>query len=316
MELIPVDLQRQDSGYREQLCRRLEEGNILLVDPTTFAPGQDDAAFLREQRQTASASHKNIAYKPHLDKVTGVNTESAQDADRTRRIISEYSRGALSLMEQLFPGYAPYWRIDYASFRPVEEQGRDLPNRHRNDLMHVDAFPTRPTHGGRILRLFTNIHPNRDRVWGTAESFEAIAEKHAVRAGLKTVTQWHANARRGLMGIGRKVGLKLPDRSAYDEFMLRFHHYLKADQDFQQNGQCHTAVFPPGASWITFTDQVAHKALSGQYALEQTCIVPFGAMLQPEYAPVTVLERISGTRLIVPRPLAQEAADVSGRVPA
>src|SRR4051794_32886205 len=98
MELIPVDLVRTESSYRENLCRRLEEGNILLVNPTEFAPNDEDGEFLRQQRQTASASHKNIAYKPHLDKVTGVDRESVQNADRTRRIISEYSRGALKLM--------------------------------------------------------------------------------------------------------------------------------------------------------------------------------------------------------------------------
>ena len=106
MELIPVDLDRQERGYREQLCRDLEEGNILLLDPSPFAPSEEDAEFLREQRQTASASHKNIAYKPHLDKVTGVNKETAQSEERTRRIISEYSRGALGTMSGLFPNYA------------------------------------------------------------------------------------------------------------------------------------------------------------------------------------------------------------------
>jgi len=314
MKLIPVDLNRDDPSYREQLCRKLEEGNILLLDPTPFAPNAEDGAFLREQKQTASASHKNIAYKPHLDKVTGVNKDSADRAERTRQIISEYSRGALRVMGEMFPNYARYWKIDYASFRPVEEQGRDLPIRHRNDLMHIDAFPTRPTHGDRILRLFTNIHPTRDRVWGTADAFQAIAETHALPAGLKDVTAWTAAVRRGLMGVGHKIGLKVPDRSAYDEFMLMFHNYLKADEEFQQTGQKHTAAFPPGASWITFTDQVAHKALSGQYALEQTCIVPFGVMLEPEFAPVSVLERIAGAPLIVRRPLSETTSEATERV--
>jgi len=314
MDLIPIELDRSDSSYCEQLCRKLEQGNILLLDPTQFAPSGDDGAFLREQRQTASASHKNIAYKPHIDKVTGVDKESAQNADRMRRIISQYSRGALNLMTTLFPAYSKYWHIDYASFRPLEEQGRDLPIRHRNDLMHIDAFPTRPTHGGRILRLFTNIHPSRDRVWGTAESFDVIAERHAIQAGLKQVTSWPFSLKRGAMAVGNKLGLKVPDRSAYDEFMLRFHNYLKADEEFQKNGQTQTAAFPPGASWITFTDQVAHKALSGQYALEQTCIVPYAAMLLPDHAPVAVLERIAGTRLITPKPLAPVSGEVSERV--
>ena len=301
MELISVDLANQDPGYREQLCRRLEEGNILLLNPTPFAPNDADSAFLREQRQTAKASHKNIAYKPHLSSLTGVDDESAHNAERTRQIISEYSSGALATLEALFPTYCRNWRVDYASFRPVEEQGRNLAIRHRNDLMHVDAFPTRPTHGGRILRLFTNIHPTRDRVWGTADAFGVIAGQHAVDAGLNSVTKWPATFRRALMRCAAGVGLKVPDRSAYDEFMLRFHHYLKADEEFQKNGQKHTATFPPGASWITFTDQVAHKALSGQYALEQTCIVPFSAMLEPANAPVAILEQIAGTRLTNPR---------------
>ena len=314
MELIPVELDRHERSYREELCRNLEEGNILMLDPTPFSPSETDSAFLREQRQTASASHKNIAYKPHLDKVTGVNKEFAQSEERTRRIIAEYSRGALTTMSRLFPNYAQYWRVDYASFRPVEEQGRDLPIRHRNDLMHIDAFPTRPTHGDRILRLFTNIHPTRARVWGTADNFQVIAEQYAVKAGLKDVTGFVSSVRRGFLGFGRRVGLKVPDRSPYDDFMLRFHHFLKADDQFQASGQRHTATFPPGASWITFTDQVAHKALSGQYALEQTCIVPFSMMLEPEFAPVTVLERIAGTPLIVRRPLDVAAGDVAERV--
>jgi hypothetical protein len=180
--------------------------------------------------------------------------------------------------------------------------------------MHVDAFPTRPTHGGRILRLFTNIHPTRDRVWGTADPFEKIAERHAVAAGLMEVSGWPSSLRRNIMSAANKMGFKAPDRSAYDDFMLRFHHYLKADAEFQATGQRQTATFPPGASWITFTDQVAHRALSGQYALEQTCIVPFGAMLQPEYSPVTVLERIAGTRLVVPERLVLAASEVTERV--
>jgi|SRR5579872_3698149 len=314
MELISVDLERRDPAYHDRICHSLEEGNILLVNPSPFAPAEPDAAFLRDQRQSASASHKNIAYKPHLDKVTGVSKDSVEAAERTRRIIAEYSRGALSMLGRLFPNYAKYWRVDYASFRPVEEQGRNLPMRHRNDLMHIDAFPTRPTHGDRILRMFTNIHPSRDRVWGTSDTFDAIAERYAVQAGLKDVTGLTASVKRGIMGIGRKVGLKVPDRSPYDDFMLRFHHFLKADAQFQANGQMHTAAFAPGASWITFTDQVAHKALSGQYALEQTCIVPFGAMLAPEYAPVTVLERIAGVPLIVRRPLGASPQDSTERV--
>ena len=73
----------------------------------------------------------------------------------------------------------PHWSLDYASYRPEEEQSRDLSLHKRNDLLHVDAFPSRPTRGGRILRCFTNINPTRTRNWLTTDRFPALAEKFA-----------------------------------------------------------------------------------------------------------------------------------------
>jgi len=46
------------------------------------------------------------------------------------------------------------WKVDYASFRSIEERGRELPLTKRNDLLHVDAFPTRPVYGDLISALF------------------------------------------------------------------------------------------------------------------------------------------------------------------
>jgi hypothetical protein len=316
MELLQVDLNKNDVEYSDWLCRRLEQGNILLLPTTPFLPTEEECAFLRGQKQTDRGSHKNIAYKPHLHKVTGADTSDAANAERMRSILAQYSEGALECLGRLFPNYARLWRVDYASFRPVEEQGRKLPVRHRNDLMHLDAFPTRPTHGGRILRAFTNIHPTRERVWGTAEPFEELARLYAVDAGLNRVASPIAGLRRRAALAGRLVGLRVPDRSAYDEFMLRFHHYLKTNEEFQRSGQRHTAAFPSGSTWISFTDLVAHKALSGQYAMEQTCIVPYQAMLQPELAPVSVLERLAGRPLVSPDALNPPAPDEAGRVPA
>ena len=316
MELIRVELNRQDTEYSGWLCRKLEQGDILLLPTTPFLPTEAECAFLRGQKQTDQGSHKNIAYKPHLHKVTGADTSDAANAEQMRTILARYSEGALECLSRLLPAYAHLWRVDYASFRPVEEQGRKLSVRHRNDLMHLDAFPTRPTLGGRILRAFTNIHPSRERVWGTADPFEELARRYAVDAGLNRVVGPLASLRRRASQAGRLVGLRVPERSAYDEFMLRFHHYLKTNEEFQRTGQRHTAAFPSGSTWISFTDLVAHKALSGQYAMEQTCIVPYQAMLLPELAPVSVLERIAGRPLVSPNALKAGTADEGDRIPA
>ena len=67
----------------------------------------------------------------------------------------------------------------------LEEQGRTLPMLSRNDLIHVDAFPSRSARDRRILRFFTNLHISKPRVWLTSESFERLATQTALDAGLE-----------------------------------------------------------------------------------------------------------------------------------
>ncbi len=297
MQVVQIDEEAMGEEYGREMCRSLEQGNILVLHNSPFAPPPEDAELLRSQKQSASSAFKNIAYKPHINKTTGISDEKGMDAEAVHRILSAYSEGALKFLEALLPAYSTLWKVDYATFRPVEEQGRDLPINRRNDLMHVDAFPTRPTHGGRILRLFTNIHPDKPRVWVTSWPFEELIKRYAQDAGLDEVLKMPASLRRSAAGFAHKLGLKVPDNTAYDDFMLRFHQYLKANQSFQNEGKVDQTAFPPNCSWITFTDSIAHAVCSGQYALEQTCIVPRRAMLQPDMAPVAKLEKAAGRRL-------------------
>ena len=95
-----------------------------------------------------------------------------------------------------------------------------------------------------------------------------------------------------------RCGIKMPLRSPYDDFMLRMHNYLKENGEFQKNCPKDTWEFPPGSCWAVFTDQVSHAALAGQYALEQTFNIPRGALLCPEKAPVSILERLTGQNMV------------------
>ena len=75
------------------------------------------------------------------------------------------------------------WKVDYASFRSIEERGRDLPLKKRNDLLHVDAFPTRPVFGDLILRCFTNVNPEQSREWMTSDPFGELAPQRSRKGG-------------------------------------------------------------------------------------------------------------------------------------
>jgi hypothetical protein len=49
---------------------------------------------------------------------------------------------------------------------------------------------------------------------------------------------------------------------------------------------------------VAFTDQVSHAASAGQYQFEQTFLLPLEAMHSPSQAPLRVLERLKGRRLL------------------
>ncbi len=295
--IVTVDEPGAPSAGRELTYRQaLEEGRILLFPRTPFELPEADRAFLLTQRQTDAAYHKNIAYRPGPDRVTGFVTGRSGDADTLRRVLRDYSRRVVAFAAALLPTYARAWRVDFASFRPQEEAGRRLAVRARNDLLHVDAFPTRPSRGDRILRVFTNIHPTSPRVWQTGESFEELAERFAVPSGLLTRTRRQTLLRRARRLL-RAVGLPVAPRPPYDEFMLAFHHFLKENRAYQDGARKTTLAFPPGSTWIVFTDMVSHAVLSGQYALEQTFIVARESLALPPKAPIAILERLAGTDL-------------------
>jgi hypothetical protein len=299
MEFITVDrwpnLEHVD--YRIDL----EKGNVLFFPTCPFPFPEDQKEFLRNINFAGGAIHKNVAYRPASDRVTGVQL----DAPKTERLLSimrDFSNRIVHFTSELLPEYAPHWKLDYASFRPLEEENRDLPTNKRNDLIHTDAFPSRPTNGDLIMRVFMNIHPAKTRNWVTTDPFGDVASEHARRAGLDSIAAGANSPGGRFLNLSAKLlhGLGLPvvPRSAYDKFMLHFHEYLKRSDDFQRNSKKYAFNFPPGSVWLTFTDVLPHSVLSGQHALEQTFIIARKSMADPECAPVAILERLCGKQLL------------------
>jgi hypothetical protein len=280
-----------------QCCEQLEGGQVLFMDRIPYFFPQADREFLLSQRQSESRLHKNVSYRPLQDVLRGAAGD-AEEQKRLHDIMRRYSAEVAKFLGALLQPYAAHWALDYASYRPEEEQGRDLPVHKRNDLLHVDSFPTRPMHGRRILRCFSNINPTAARVWNTTDEFSALAEKYAADAGLAGFAAKGSPRSNPLVrNVKKMFGLKGVDHSAYDRFMLRFHDYLKEKTDFQENCRKVRIEFPPGSTWICFTDSVPHAVLSGQYALEQTFIIGLRGLVTPERAPIRVLEKIAGSPL-------------------
>jgi hypothetical protein len=286
----------QGPARDREVCRVLEEGNILLFQRTPFALAAEDREFLLRQRQTEAGYHKNIAYRPEGDRVTGVARQQAEDALELKRVLRDYSKTVVGLAAGVLSPYAGQWRLDYASFRPQEEAGRKLSRHARNDLLHVDSFPTRPTRGDRIFRVFTNINPAAPRVWRTGETFPELAERFAIASGLLERASRRGPGR-SVLSLLRSAGFPVSARPPYDEFMHRFHNFLKDNESYQGSARAQVVSFPPGSTWMVFTDMVTHAVLSGQFALEQTFLIARRSLTLPDRAPVSVLERLAGKTL-------------------
>lgn len=283
-------------------CAKLEAGGILYFPQTPVPVPLADLAFLLGRHPAGSKLHKNIAYKPNQDRLSGADRKSAglEELEQLQAIMRRFSAGVEGFLSRFLSPYGRRWRLDYASFRPFEEEGRDLPLHKRNDLLHTDAFPTRPTRGWRILRFFDNIHPSRSRDWVVGEPFGCVLDRFAP-ARLPVPKPDGA-----LLGAGklaaRAVGLGtvLPQlrRTPYDEFMIQLHNAMKEDSEFQLGCVREKFQFAPGSSWMVYTETVPHAVLAGQYALEQTFLVDPAAMVTPQSAPVRILEEMAGTRLV------------------
>jgi len=286
----------QREARSRSYCEMLERGQILFFREIPFHLPVEDREFLIAQPWAELRLHKNISYRPQEDILRGVAGDAAT-VERVHSILRNYAGQVIDFAAKFLVPYAGRWTLDFSSFRPFEEERRGLPLHKRNDLLHVDAFPSRPTRGARILRVFTNLNPAKARVWHTTGGFEALARQYAEDAGLRRIAE-ESYFSRTVQDWGEKLGFRGMGRTPYDMFMLRFHDYLKENAAFQQSCPKVRLEFPPGATWLVFTDAVAHAAMSGQYAIEQTFLIPPQALVAPQYAPFKILENIAGCPLL------------------
>jgi hypothetical protein len=272
-----------DTEMKARACSALEGGAVLFFPDLAFALDETEKQFL--DARVSDGKAKNIS----LDHQTGkmqASSLTGEKADQLAAMIERFGRQATGLVEALFP----YRNVERArtSYRPVEVKGRHYSKISDDRLLHIDAFPSRPMNGRRILRFFANVAPTSQRHWHVGEPFEDFA-----RAFLPRVhPHWP-----GKSWLYDRLGVTHGRRSRYDELMLSLHDAAKLDSNFQQTSPHQAVSFPPGSCWLVFTDMVLHAALGGEFALEQTFHLDVNELTEPERAPIRVLERLSGKTL-------------------
>ncbi|WP_207210816.1 Kdo hydroxylase family protein [Lichenibacterium minor] len=274
-----------DAAMKRDAVDGLERGDVVLLPNLPFALSPAEAALL--DPSSVKQGTKTVKYDPDTGRVWGY--AEGVDAAAVKSMMARYADYTRRLLDALIPTYGAALKIGNTSFRPVEAQGRDQSKRHDDTLLHVDAFPSRPSHGQRIMRVFTNVHPGaKPRVWRVGEPFETVAERFLPKIAAPIP---------GSAKLMKLVGITKSQRSAADHYMLQLHDRMKLDDEYQRTVPHRTVEFAPGSTWMVFTDQVSHAAMSGQHALEQTFTLEVDGMAHPEHAPVRVLERMKGKKL-------------------
>jgi len=275
-----------DAMQSARAVAALEDGRVLFFPFLQFAIEESEKKLL--SIETLEPGRKNISFDPESGICQGSRHDGAE-AGELAAMLQRFARQAEALVLALAPGYAGQLERARTSFRPAEIEDRASSVRKDDRLLHVDAFPTRPTRGKRILRVFSNIAPDgAERLWRIGEPFPEFAKKFFPRVGSPSPrTAW----------LMQQLGLTKGRRSAYDTIMLNLHDRMKEDRAYQSGAPAAEVSFPPGTSWIVFTDQVLHAALAGRFALEQTFHLPVAAMADSARAPISVLERLAGRAL-------------------
>ncbi|MEB5992260.1 MULTISPECIES: Kdo hydroxylase family protein [Serratia] len=286
--VLTLPLRQWAAAEASSAVSELEQGKVLFLPELAFTLSEQEMPLL--DPALVDPKRKNISYQPLSGKLTGVAV--AERRQQVQQLLERYYQSCRQLIAGLLPEYQEALHHPTGSLRlhPVSAWRATSSWRKDDSRLHVDAFPSRPNYGERILRIFTNINPHGEhRQWRVGEPFPELAQRFMPRlARYSAFSSW----------LQHRVRITKTRRSHYDHLMLQLHDAMKADGDYQQQGPQLALAFPPGSSWICFSDQTPHAAMGGQFMLEQTFLLPVNKMQDPQRSPLKVLEQLRGQPLI------------------
>lgn len=286
-QIVKIDATDWSNVQRhDEWTAAVESGKVLYFPQLAFQLTEQEKTLLRPDVRDPKTRNISLNVDGSIKGVAGDEATQQQVA----AMVGRFRDQATALIAGLFPDYMPVVRMAPTSYRPSQVETRAQSWRADDKRMHVDAFPSRPNYGERILRVFTNVNPEgQPRVWRVGESFTDVAKRFVPRA--KPYSAWQAKALE-LLHVTKSY------RSEYDHLMLQLHDGMKGDMDYQQNAPQETVPFAAGSTWVCFSDQAVHAVMSGQYMLEQTLFLPPGSEYNPAASPLSILSRLKGYPLV------------------
>lgn len=273
--------------FQEKAILALENGKAVFLPKLNFNLNHEELSFLAPK--IVDPKSKNISFDKKNDSLSGTICQG-EEAQKLKEMMKRYSLQTEKFMQALFPSYTKNLIQARTSFRPIEASGRVQSYKKDDTRLHVDAFPSKPTNGERIIRFFSNVNQEgKPRAWRLGEPFADVVQKIGPRTSKPIL---------GLRTLLQAFKITKSYRTLYDHYMLQIHDAMKADLDYQKLVSQKDVFFPAGSSWIVYSDQASHAAMSGQHMFEQTFHLPVNGMENPNKSPLKVLENYFGQKLI------------------
>ncbi|KAF3997456.1 Kdo hydroxylase family protein [Glaciimonas immobilis] len=264
----------------------LESGKVLYFPRLAFVLTQDERQLLTPSILDPNSRNVSLNADGELKGALGDPAQRVALAT----MVGRFRAQARQLIASLLPAYSDVVRLAPTSYRPMQVASRTQSWRADDKRLHVDAFPSRPNYGERILRVFANVNPDGvPRVWRVGESFEDVAKRFLPR--VKAYSRWQAH-------ILKALHVTKSLRSEYDHLMLQLHDNMKSDLAYQADGPQVTMPFAAGSVWVCFSDQTPHAVMSGQYMMEQTLHLPAAKQYDASASPLAILTKLTGRSLI------------------
>jgi hypothetical protein len=280
----------------QEYCEELEDAHVLQLDDSDIGLSKDEISFLSKNKFRRKDLFKPITWKNRDEEID--NYKASNDGDKLSQIMKKYSQAITASLSKILMPYKLANKALLTEFFPSI-------TKENKQAFNYDFLPNHNINGSRILRFYTNISMDKFYKFKMPANFKGIVDKFGGKKSL-VFPSLKGNSLKEKIGIkmkklARSAGFSIGSTSPYDNFMMKLHKFIKKPkQEIKEMLGDNHLSFAPLTSWAVFSDGYFLDNSCKENILEQVFIIPKQALLNPEKAPLGLLERVTEKIMVEP----------------
>lgn len=215
---------------------------------------------------------KNPSWVIQENQLKPARLAQRSDAEEFLAFLRQFLKVASSTVGTILGLDCHHLCSDRVTWRPYELATTARRWNARDDLFHLDSFPSRPAEGRRILRLFYNASRSDSVVWSHTFNLDNYVANYLYDRSVS------ASSTR-------------PDTFG-DSLMAQIHDQMKRHEDFQETAPRVLHTFAPGEAWVALTDTCLHSYLRGEWLMDVSWFVSAPWLTESYWAPKASFDRL------------------------